>query len=69
VINTWTNGKQRIISPVRPGKDFYPEVEAGRVKSKFYYTPYIRGSKAWVEAANAALAQLAADYFQRPQRW
>lgn len=61
MINTWTDGRARIVSENRPGKGFWPEIDLRRVQSRYWYQPYRRGSEEWRQAANDALAATAAE--------
>jgi len=68
MVNTWYNGKTRVISPIRPGKDYWPEISMKRVLGRHWVLIYKSGSEEWRRAANDAL-YAAADRMQYPQPW
>jgi hypothetical protein len=62
--NVWINWElERVKTDTRPGPDWHPCYPESRVRGDTY-TPY-RGTTAWEQAANAAMAEQAASNFQR----
>jgi hypothetical protein len=63
-MNKWTDGKQIVTAKECPGEYWYPVVSDRRVRGASY-TPYVKGSEAWLKAANRALASRARSNFER----
>jgi len=62
-MNKWTDGKNIVVSSTCPGEYWYPVVNRKRVSGS-NYTPYTKGSAAWVAAANRTLASAARTNFE-----
>lgn len=63
--NLWTDGSSEVKSAAHPGEDFFPVYAKSRVRGDGY-TPYEAkdGSRAWVAAANRAMANAARYNFE-----
>lgn len=62
-MNKWTDGNQIVTAQECPGEYWYPVISSRRVRGS-NYTPYQKGSEAWKQAANRALASHARSNFE-----